>query len=202
MDKKLPLINSFTLLSKTASATLCTDTNTEKNNLNDHIVWVDMEMSELDVNTSQILEIACLISDRNLKILCEELNIVVHQPDEILNNMNDWCSVTHQNVELQDAEQTIIKYLKTHVKEGTCPLAGSSVYMDRMFLYKYMPSVNNYLHYRIIDTSTIKELIKRWNINVPTLKKVHKHRALSDIRESIKELELYKKYIFGPRIKN
>ncbi|XP_076751139.1 putative oligoribonuclease [Xylocopa sonorina] len=198
---------------KATSPALCTDTNTENNNLNNRIVWLDMEMSGLDVNTSQILEIACLITDRNLKVVCNELNIVVHQPDEVLNNMNDWCLATHQKtgltnesrlsrITIQDAEQIIIKYLKTHVEEGTCPLAGSSVYMDRMFLYKYMPSVNNYLHYRIIDTSTIKELIKRWNTNVPTLEKVYKHRALSDIKESIKELEHYKKHIFGPCIKD
>ncbi|XP_017795910.1 PREDICTED: probable oligoribonuclease [Habropoda laboriosa] len=166
-----------------------------------------MEMSGLDVNTSHILEIACLITNRNLDIISEDLNIVIHQPDEILDNMNDWCLATHHKTGLinesrlsqttiQDAENIVLKYLKTYVEEKACPLAGSSVYMDRMFLYKYMPLINNYVHYRIIDTSTIKELIKRWNTNVPVLQKRCDHRALLDIKESIRELKCYKKYVF------
>ncbi|PBC30990.1 oligoribonuclease [Apis cerana cerana] len=183
-------------------------TNVEKNN---YIVWLDMEMSGLDINTSQILEIACVITDKNLKTISKDLNIIIHQSDEILNNMDDWCLATHQKtgliyesrlskITIQDAEQILLKYLKTYVKERTCPLAGSSVYVDRMFLHKYMPLVNNYLHYRIIDTSTIKELIKRWNINITILKKDHNHRALSDIKESIKELQYYKNNIFNSYI--
>ncbi|KAK9295020.1 hypothetical protein QLX08_010553 [Tetragonisca angustula] len=154
-------------------------TSTEKNN---YIVWLDMEMSGLDVSTSQVLEIACLITDKNLKLVSKDFNVVVHQPDEILNNMNDWCLKIHQKTGLidesrlskttiQDAEQIVLKYLKTYIKEVTCPLAGNSVYMDRIFLYKHMPLINNYLHYRTIDISTIKELVKRWNINIPTLEK-------------------------------
>ncbi|XP_050584939.1 oligoribonuclease-like isoform X1 [Bombus affinis] len=190
------------------SPELFMNTNMGKSNLNDYIVWLDMEMSGTDVNTSQILEIACLITNKDLKVVSEDLNIIIHQPDEILNNMNYWCMATHQKTELinesrlskttvEDAEQIVLKYLKTYIeKEATCPLAGSSVYVDRMFLYKYMPLVNNYLHYRIIDTSTIKELIKRWNINVPIFKKNHVHRALPDVKESIRELQCYKNHIF------
>ncbi|XP_012241549.1 oligoribonuclease isoform X2 [Bombus impatiens] len=184
------------------------NTNMGKSNSNDYIIWLDMEMSGLDVNTSQILEIACLITNKDLKVVSKDLNVIIHQPDEILNNMNDWCLATHQKTGLinesrlskttvENTEQIVLKYLKTYIEEeATCPLAGSSVYMDRMFLYKYMPLVNNYLHYRIIDTSTIKELIKRWNTNVPTFKKNHVHRALPDVKEIIRELQNYKDHIF------
>ncbi|XP_076391958.1 putative oligoribonuclease isoform X3 [Megachile rotundata] len=184
-----------------------------KNVCNNRIVWLDMEMTGLDINTDYILEIACLITDKNLQVISKDLNIVVHQPDEILNNMNDWCLQTHKKtglidasrsskITIQDAEQAILEFLKLHVEEKTCPLAGSSVYMDRIFLYKYMPLVNDYLHYRIIDTTTIKELIRRWNTDIPALNKEHDHRALSDIKESIKELELYKTHIFDRCTRN
>lgn len=194
------------------SPMLCLVTNTKKN-LDADIVWLDMEMTGLDTNTCHILEIACLITDKNLNVISKDLNVVVHQPDEILNNMNEWCLKTHQKtglihesksskIMLQDAEEIVLKYLSTYVKKGICPLAGSSVYMDRMFLHKYMPLVNDYLHYRIIDTSTIKELIKRWNIDIPSFPKRHKHRALADIEESIRELKHYKKHIFDLSVKS
>lgn len=194
------------------SPLLCLVTNTKKH-LDADIVWLDMEMTGLDVNTCHILEIACLITDKNLNIVSEELNIVVHQPDDVLDNMNEWCLSTHKKtglidesksskIMLQDAEQLVLKYLDTYVEKGICPLAGNSVYVDRMFLYKHMPLVNDYLHYRIIDTSTIKELIMKWNLDVPPFPKQHKHRALPDIVESIKELEHYKKHLFDPSVKS
>ncbi|XP_043252406.1 oligoribonuclease-like [Colletes gigas] len=181
--------------------------NMVKNN-NKHIVWIDMEMTGLDLETCHILEIACLITNKDLKIISKDLNIVIHQPNEILENMNDWCVQNHEKTGLitesrlskttvQDAEQIVLKYLQSYIEEGTSPLAGSSVYMDRIFLSKYMPSVNNYLNYKIIDTTTLRELILMWNLNVPELKKMHCHRALSDIKESIKQLEHYKKYLFN-----
>ncbi|XP_054006837.1 probable oligoribonuclease [Hylaeus anthracinus] len=182
--------------------------NMKKDHLDERIVWLDMEMTGIDVNTNHILEVACLITNKNLEVVSTDLNIVIHQPDEILENMTQWCIKNHTKTGLiaesrlskttvQDAEQIILAHLKAHVREGICPLAGSSVYMDRMFLYKYMPDVNNYLHYRLIDTSTIKELITRWDLNIPKLKKDHAHRALSDIKESIQELEYYKKHLFN-----
>ncbi|CAK9806595.1 Probable oligoribonuclease [Anthophora quadrimaculata] len=188
------------------------DTKVEKSNCS-NIVWLDMEMTGLDISTSHILEVACLITDRNLKVISEDLNIVIHQSDEILDNMNDWCLINHKKTGLidesrlsqittNDAEEIVLKYLKRYTEEKACPLAGSSVYVDRMFLCKYMPLINNYLNYRIIDTSTIKELIKRWNTNVPVLQKRHDHRALLDIKESIRELKCYKQYIFDLCVKS
>ncbi|XP_076383390.1 oligoribonuclease [Megalopta genalis] len=182
--------------------------NAGNDNSVNHIVWIDMEMTGLHVETSHIMEVACIITDKNLNVIGDEVNIVIHQPDEILDNMNDWCMKHHKETGLTDesrlsktsvrnAEKVLLNHLQKHVKIGSCPLAGSSVYMDRMFLYKYMPSVNNYLHYRLIDTSTLKELIVRWNLNVPEFTKSAEHRALSDIKESIKELEYYKKNLFN-----
>ncbi|XP_076245120.1 putative oligoribonuclease isoform X3 [Calliopsis andreniformis] len=167
-----------------------------------------MEMTGLNINTSHILEVACVITDNNLSIVSEELDLVIHQPDEILENMEKWSMQNHKRTGLtdasrqsiftiQDAEQILLKYLQNYVKEGTCPLAGSSVYVDRMFLQKYMQTVDNYLHYRIIDTSTIQELVKRWKLDIPKISKCHDHRALSDIKESIRQLEHYRVHLFN-----
>ncbi|XP_047352690.1 probable oligoribonuclease isoform X1 [Vespa velutina] len=174
-----------------------------------HIVWIDMEMTGLDIETCHILEISCLITDNNLKIITDPLNIVLNQPDSILNNMNDWCKTHHAKTKLiedvqnskiflKDAEQIVLKFLKYYIPKGKCPLAGNSVYMDRLFLNKYMPLVNDYLHYRIIDVSSIKELVRRWNPEIYNScpPKTLKHRATSDIIESIQELTYYKDHIF------
>ncbi|XP_076245119.1 oligoribonuclease isoform X2 [Calliopsis andreniformis] len=179
----------------------------EKKDCSDYIVWLDMEMTGLNINTSHILEVACVITDNNLSIVSEELDLVIHQPDEILENMEKWSMQNHKRTGLtdasrqsiftiQDAEQILLKYLQNYVKEGTCPLAGSSVYVDRMFLQKYMQTVDNYLHYRIIDTSTIQELVK-WKLDIPKISKCHDHRALSDIKESIRQLEHYRVHLFN-----
>ncbi|TGZ46349.1 probable oligoribonuclease isoform X2 [Temnothorax longispinosus] len=174
-----------------------------------YIVWMDLEMTGLEVDKHHILEIACIVTDKKLKIVSEELNIVIHQPDTILENMNEWCKENHtktgliensrsSTVSLEEAEKTVLDLLKKHIPQGSCPLAGNSVYIDRLFLHKYMPLVNNYLHYRIIDVSTIKEIARRWNPNVynSAPKKKLNHRALDDIKESINELRYYKNHFF------
>ncbi|XP_011875424.1 PREDICTED: probable oligoribonuclease [Vollenhovia emeryi] len=174
-----------------------------------YIVWIDLEMTGLEIDKHHILEIACVVTDKKLNTVSEELNIVIHQPDAVLENMNDWCKVNHtksglvessrsSTVSLEEAEKTVLDLLKKHIQQGSCPLAGSSVYMDRLFLYKYMPLVNNYLHYRIIDVSTVKEIARRWNPSVynSVPKKKLQHRALDDIKESINELRHYKKHFF------
>lgn len=176
---------------------------------NDRIVWIDMEMTGLDVETCHILEISCAITNSDLKIISSPINIVINQPSSNLENMNAWCKEHHEKskliedvrnskISLKDAEQMLLKYLENHLPENKCPLAGNSVYMDRLFLMKYMPLVCNYLHYKIIDVSTIKELARRWNLqiynNAPV--KTRNHRALADIKESIEELDYYRKHIF------
>ncbi|XP_067210832.1 probable oligoribonuclease isoform X2 [Linepithema humile] len=179
-------------------------------NSNNHIVWIDMEMTGLDIEKHHILEIACVVTDMTLKIISEELNIIIHQSDTILNNMDSWSKEHHEKtgltnesrlstLSLEDAEKLVLKFLEKYIPKGVCPLAGNSVYMDRLFLYKYMPLINNYLHYRIIDVSTIKELTRRWNRSVyrSTPRKALKHRALDDIKESIAELAYYQTHIFN-----
>ncbi|XP_034828995.1 probable oligoribonuclease isoform X1 [Maniola hyperantus] len=173
------------------------------------IVWVDLEMTGLDIEKDHILEIACLVTDASLNIVATGPNIIIHQPDDILNNMHQWCITQHgetgltdasreSKVSLSDAENQILNFVKVHAPENKCPLGGNSVYMDRLFLRKYMPNLNNYLHYRIIDVSTLKELAKRWYPKEysRTPQKKFEHRCLCDILESIEELKYYKQHIF------
>ncbi|CAG9562393.1 unnamed protein product [Danaus chrysippus] len=173
------------------------------------IVWVDLEMTGLNIEKDHILEIACLVTDEHLNIVGTGPNIIIHQDDEVLNNMNQWCVTQHgesglteasrkSQISLTKAENEILNFVKSHAPEKLCPLGGNSVYMDRLFLRKYMPKLNDYLHYRIIDVSTIKELAKRWfpkeYSRIPTKK--FEHRCLSDIKESIEELKYYRNNIF------
>ncbi|KAK5649815.1 hypothetical protein RI129_000844 [Pyrocoelia pectoralis] len=174
------------------------------------IVWIDMEMTGLDIEKDKIMEIACIVTDGNLDIVAEGPNIILNVPKEILENMDDWCVKQHKksgltessllsNVTTEDAEKQLFKFIANHVVEKCSPLAGNSVYMDRLFLRKFMPKVDNYLHYRIIDVSSIKELCRIWNRdiykNMPT--KTLEHRALQDIRESVHELKFYKLNFFN-----
>jgi len=174
-----------------------------------HIVWLDMEMTGLEVETCHILEIACFVTDERLELTSDCLDIVVHQSDEILQNMSDWCKLQHKKTglidecrlsktTLEEAQQKTLRFLENHIPKGACPLAGNSVYMDRIFLKKYMPLVDNYLHYRIIDISTIKDLARRWqpDISKAAPKKQHSHRAVHDIKDSLNELRYYKKNLF------
>ncbi|XP_015585092.1 uncharacterized protein LOC107262926 isoform X2 [Cephus cinctus] len=174
-----------------------------------NIVWIDMEMTGLDPETCHILEVACLITNSKLDIISDNFDVVINQPSTILENMSEWCMNQHSKtglinesyksiITIEDAENQLLEFIKKYVPEGKCPIAGNTVYMDRIFLRKYMPHVNEYIHYRIIDVSTIKELAKRWNVDVYQLgiTKNLNHRALSDIKESIEELKIYKKHIF------
>ncbi|CAD6209861.1 GSCOCG00010850001-RA-CDS [Cotesia congregata] len=177
--------------------------------MKNNIVWIDMEMTGLDVQNDKILEIACLVTTEDLKIISPDFEMVIHQPDDILSKMDDWCTRTHNlsgltdkvknsKYTVKDAEEKLLEFLKTYTIEKTTPLAGNTVWMDRIFLKKYLPIVDEYLHYRIIDVSTIKELAKRWNSEIfeeAPSKKFH-HRGLIDIKESIAELEYYKKSFF------
>ncbi|XP_062617528.1 oligoribonuclease, mitochondrial-like [Saccostrea cucullata] len=177
----------------------------EKNN----IVWVDLEMSGLDVNTEHILEMACIVTDSDLNIIAESPDIIIHQPDTVLNNMGEWCtkqhgesglteSVRNSKIDLKSAENVMVEFIKPHIVPSSCPLAGNSVHCDKDFLQKYMPVFMKQLHYRIIDVSTIKELCRRWypgELEGAPKKKLT-HRALDDIRESIEELKYYRKSVF------
>lgn len=175
----------------------------------ERLVWVDCEMTGLDIETCHLLEVACLITDDQLNIVAEGPNIIIHQPESVLETMNEWCQVQHGRsglteqvrksvVSLQQAEMELVSFVRQHTPRGSCPLAGNSVHADKKFLDKFMPQFVDHLHYRIVDVSTIKELCRRWYPTEfqSTPKKAASHRALEDIKESIKELEFYRKTIF------
>ena len=177
------------------------------NENSNHIVWVDLEMSGLNIDKDHILEMACLITDKNLKIIAEGPELIIHQSDEILNGMDEWCTKTHgesgltkscrtSTISIEQAEQAMLEFVQKHTPKGSCPLAGNSIHVDRIFLNKYMKNFLNHLHYRIIDVSTIKELAKRWSNENIFFVKNQTHRALDDIKESIEELKFYRSKFF------
>ncbi|KAL3866199.1 hypothetical protein ACJMK2_043521 [Sinanodonta woodiana] len=177
--------------------------------MKDHIIWVDLEMSGLDVDKEHILEMACLVTDKDLNVIAEAPDLIIHQPKEVMDNMGDWCQAQHgqsglteavrmSKISLQEAETQMLEFVKQHTLSGKSPLAGNSVFTDKFFLMKHMPNFTQHLHYRIVDVSTIKELCMRWYPEefrkVP--KKMRSHRALDDIKESIEELKYYRKMMF------
>lgn len=180
------------------------------------IVWMDLEMTGLDVEKDRIMEIVCVISDSTLSQITEGPRIVLHQSDETLNNMGDWCKNTHIKTGLWDecrqstvtdeqAEAQVLTFLQQNdIKSRECPLAGNTIYMDRIFLYKYMPKLNEFLHYRLIDVSTCKELCSRWNADLYAAATVKRnvHRGYEDIMESINELKYYKQFMFQQQQSN
>lgn len=165
-----------------------------------------MEMSGLDPQACAILEIAVLVTDADLNVIAEGPDIVVHQPEAVLAAMDEWNTTHHtasglvarvreSTTTLALAEQQILAFLQEHNAVGA-PLCGNSVHVDRSFLARYMPVVNTTLHYRNIDVSTIKELVRRWYPGVAIPQKREAHRALSDIHESLAELRYYREKVF------
>lgn len=172
-----------------------------------NLIWTDLEMTGLGLEKDSILEIAVIPTDKNLIILDSGLDIVIHQDDSVLKEMNEWAQEHHKasgltekvrnsTVSLGKAETKILDYLKHFVPEKSSPLCGSSVHMDRYFIIKYMPSLDAYLHYRNIDTSTIKELAQRWYPELPPFRDRDQHRALADIEDSIAKLQYYRDHLF------
>ncbi|KAI8991752.1 ribonuclease H-like domain-containing protein [Mycotypha africana] len=172
------------------------------------LVWVDCEMTGLDLTKDHLIEIAVLITDGDLNIVAKGPEIVIHQPKEVMDDMNEWCiehhgksgltkQVLESKISAQEAEKQVYDFLKKHVPAGVAPLAGNSVHADKQFLLKEMPSVVEHLHYRIVDVSTIKELSKRWYPDIAaSVVKKGGHRALDDIVESIEELKYYRENVF------
>ncbi|CAF0769524.1 unnamed protein product [Rotaria sordida] len=173
------------------------------------LVWIDLEMSGLDLNIHTIVEIAIAITDFHLKNYIEGPDIVIHHDQDVLDKMNDWSRQQHtksglielirqSQISLYNAETTVIDFLKRYCASGTGILAGNSVFVDRWFIEKYMPRLNAILHPSIVDCSTLKELTLRWQ-PVRYTKRPHKqmmHRARDDIRESINELNHYRQHNF------
>lgn len=172
-----------------------------------NLVWMDLEMSGLDPDRETILEIATIITDGELNIIAEGPNIVIHQPDEVLDGMDEWCTQHHaqsgltakvrnSTVTMRQAEIQTLDFIKKYVPERCSPLCGNSIHQDRRFLVRYMRELEGYVHYRNIDVSTIKELGHRWYPNVRPPLKQAEHLALADVRESIKEMIFYRKKLF------
>ncbi len=171
------------------------------------LVWIDMEMSGLDPDACRILEIATIVTNGELEVLAEGPDIVVHQPDEVLEAMDEWCTRHHGDSGLTDqvkassigeaeAERQTLEFLAAWTRPGASPLCGNSVYQDRRFISRYMTQLEGFLHYRLVDVSSIKELSRRWYPEIKAAPKRETHRALDDIRESIEELRFYRAHLF------
>jgi len=172
------------------------------------LVWVDMEMSGLNPATDVVLEVAVLLTNKNLEVVAEGPQFIIQQPPELFQKMDHWNQEHHtksglwqavldSRVTVKEAEDAILEFFKIHLAPRQSPLCGNSIAQDRMFIMNYMSRVNEYLHYRMIDVSTIKELVKRWYPQGPAAPaKTNQHRALDDIRESINELRFYREQFF------
>jgi oligoribonuclease len=174
----------------------------------DYIVWVDCEMTGLEVTIDEICEIGVVVTDGELNMLDAGLQLVIKPSDAALSNMGEFVTQMHtdsgliqeipQGITIAEAEQQVLEYIKQWVsEERTAPLAGNSIGTDRMFLNRQMPQLDKFLHYRNIDVSSLKELSRRWfpRVYFQLPKKTGNHRALADILESIQELRYYRKAI-------
>jgi len=178
----------------------------------DRLVWVDCEMTGLDLHRDALIEIAALVTDSELRILDEGIDLVIKVPDELLDTMQPVVQEMHahsgltdavraSSVTVAEAEQRVIEHLRKHVPDArTVPLCGNSIATDRAFLARDMPALDGFLHYRMVDVSSIKELTRRWypRVYFSQPQKGLAHRALADIKESIRELRYYRGTVFVP----
>ncbi|MGV0582082.1 oligoribonuclease [Mycolicibacterium elephantis] len=180
--------------------------------MRDELVWIDCEMTGLDLATDRLIEIAVLVTDADLNVLGEGIDVVIHADEEALSSMIPVVTEMHtrsglidevraSTIDLATAEEMVLDYIQTHVKQAkTAPLAGNSIATDRGFIARDMPKLDDFLHYRMIDVSSIKELCRRWypRIYFGQPEKGLAHRALADIHESIRELRYYRRTAFVP----
>jgi len=174
------------------------------------LVWMDLEMTGLEPDTDVIVEIATLVTDDDLNIVAEGPDLVIHQPADVLSIMKPIVvemhtksgllgAITSSTITLEEAGAATLEFIKLHVPEArTVPLCGNSIGTDRRFLAKYLPEIENYLHYRSVDVSSIKELAKRWfpKSGIDRPNKGGMHRAMDDVRESVRELQYYREKFF------
>lgn len=171
-----------------------------------NLIWIDLEMTGLDPEQDRIIEIATLVTDADLTILAEGPVFAIHQSDAQLALMDEWNVNTHANSGLVErvkhsqyddraAERATLEFLKEWVPANSSPICGNSIGQDRRFLFKYMPELEAYFHYRYLDVSTLKELARRWKPGIlPGFKKQGTHQAMDDIRESVAELAYYREH--------
>lgn len=175
----------------------------------EHLVWLDLEMTGLDPDRDVIIEAAVLVTDPQLEIVAHGPEIAIHRTPQELALMNAWNRRTHgdsglvrrirdSQTSIEQAEDEILEFLAEWTEERASPLCGNSVHQDRAFIRRQMPRLDAWLHYRILDVSTVKELVKRWYPDLEPFAKQERHRALDDIRESIDELRWYREQVFLP----
>jgi oligoribonuclease len=175
---------------------------------NEHLIWIDLEMTGLDPDADSIIEIATLVTDKELRLVADGPELAIHQPDEVLARMDEWNQRQHggsgllqrvrdSRVSVSEAQQRTLDFLAQHVPAGTSPMCGNSICQDRRFLARSMPELERHFHYRNLDVSTLKELAARWYPAVKSgFSKAAAHRALADIHESIAELRHYRATMF------
>lgn len=176
-----------------------------------NLIWIDLEMTGLNPEKDRIIEMATIVTDSNLHVIAEGPVFAIHQPNELLDGMDEWCTKQHNSSGLvtrvkesvmteEQAQQQTIDFLKQYVTEGKSPMCGNSVWQDRRFLAKYMPTLEQFFHYRLIDVSTLKELALRWVPEIYNgLQKESRHLAMDDIRDSIAELRYYRENLLVPK---
>lgn len=170
------------------------------------LIWIDLEMTGLDPLRERIIEMAIIVTDADLNTIAESPVLVVNQPDAILDAMDEWNTKQHGGSGLVDrvkasdlneaqAEAQMLEFLREHTDAGTSPMCGNSVHQDRRFLNRYMPALEDHFHYRNLDVSTLKELVRRWRPDLMAgLTKKGTHLALDDIRDSIDEMRYYREH--------
>jgi oligoribonuclease len=176
----------------------------------ENLVWLDLEMTGLAPDTDRILEIATLVTDKQLNTLAEGPVLAIHQGDSVISAMGEWCTRQHgqsglsarvreSRINESEAERLTLEFLREYLPPNTSPMCGNSICQDRRFLARYMPDLEKFFHYRNLDVSTLKELGKRWAPNiVEAYTKQSSHLALDDIRDSVAELKFYRERLFRP----
>jgi oligoribonuclease len=178
----------------------------------DNLIWIDLEMTGLRPDVDHIIEIATLITDKHLRVLAEGPVLALHQPEAVLQLMDDWNQRQHGSSGLlarvrasattvREAERMTLDFLVQHVDPGVSPMCGNSICQDRRFLARFMPDLERYFHYRNLDVSTLKELARRWAPEVAAgVTKAATHLALDDIRDSVRELQYYRERLFAASV--